>query len=211
MRVRLALILLAATTVRAEQNCGEIYRYATNFRATVHSVEMLGVREIVIAPVEENDLRFAVTVGVTGLEKNNLALENGATIAFGVHSPTKTFGDAEPAGKTFDMQAVWLACDDVFRRFEELVPAASRMVEVYDGWMEVGHVYRATAIGQELDPLPNLPRHHSGGLGWINAEAFLPDDSRRRTVVFEVTEQWIQHHEKGSWLNLLRGTIREVR
>ena len=50
-----------------------------------------------------------------------------------------------------------------------------------------------------------------GGLALRNAEELLPDDSKRRTVVFEVTGWWIQHQGKGSWLSLMEGMILEVK
>jgi hypothetical protein len=211
MRVFLMVLLLAATVARAEYNCGRAERFATNFSATVQSVEPIGQRELAITAIDEPDLRHAVTVNVAGLKEDNLALRNGATIVFGVHSPAKSFGDAEAAGKTHEMQAVWLACDGKFRKFEELVPAASRVVEVYDGWIEVGHVYRAKVAGQALEPHPALPHHHDGGYGWMNADGLLPDDDQERTVVFVVASQEIERVAEWTWMNLVDLVIREVR
>lgn len=110
-----------------------------------------------------------------------------------------------------EMQLVWLKCDGKFRRFEELVPAASRIEEVYDGWIEVGHVYRAKVVGHALERHPSLPRHHDGGYGWANADGLLPDDEQERTVVFVVASQEIEHVGERSWLNLLELVIRDVR
>ena len=187
MRAYLALALFAATTVLAEDNCGRMERVATNFQGTVRSVT-----------------RSKIVVEIRGLQEDNLALQNGATVTI----PLKRLPFA--AEKTYEMQAVWLACDGTLRRFEELVPASSRTIENYEGWMEVGHRYRATAFGRSLSPSPRMPRHQMGGLAWQNADAFLPDDGQRRTVVFDVTSQRIQQRAARSWIHVLGGTIREV-
>ena len=110
-----------------------------------------------------------------------------------------------------EMNVVWMRCDGDFRRFLDVLPAVTRPVEVYDGWIEVGHVYRAKAVGRQLEPLLRMPRHHDGGLAWTNADALLPDDQRRRVVVFEVTGWWIQHQGEGMWMSILDGTILEVK
>ena len=109
-----------------------------------------------------------------------------------------------------EMHIVWLKCDGEFRRFEEAIPSITRTVEEYDRWLEPGHVYRATVVGRELDPLPRMPYHHIGGIVFTNENGVLPDDGRRRTIVFEVTGQWIQQREEGLWANLLDGFILEV-
>jgi hypothetical protein len=109
-----------------------------------------------------------------------------------------------------EMQVVWMACDGAFRRFEELVPAVTRAEEVYEGWIEVGHVYRATLSGRDLIPLPRMPHHHFGALVWSNAEALPPEDGQRRTIVFAVTDQVIEHRGERMWLNVLGGTLLAV-
>jgi len=190
MRVVLALVLLAATTVRGEDNCGRMQRYATQISGHIRLVS-----------------KGKVVVTVWSLPEDNLALQKDATVSV----PLKK-GQSLAEGKLASLQIVWLACDGKLRRLEEIAYTLDRPIEEYDGgWLEVGHVYRATAVGRSLDPPETLPRHQVGGLSWTNADDFLPDDGQRRTVVFEVTSQDIEYQGDHSWIHILQGTIREAR
>jgi hypothetical protein len=135
-------------------------------------------------------------------------LRAGTTYSFGIHSPSLKFGAERAVGKTFDLEVQWNACDGTFRRFEELreLPA-KRLVEDYDGSVEVGHSYRADVrwgneilgLVKPLDP----PRHHYIGALFENIDAF-PELEKRDTahpVVFEVLSQEIEILEPGQWLN----------
>jgi hypothetical protein len=48
-----------------------------------------------------------------------------------------------------EMKIVWMRCDGDFR-FLDVIPAVADP-EIYDRWIEVGHVYRATAVEHQGD------------------------------------------------------------
>lgn len=197
----LACVLLSAVAVHGENNCGEMERTATQFRGVVRSIALLSRFEGLIAPVEsEVDPNYAVTIDVQSVDAENRALKKGDTVTFAIHSPTRTFATAHPTGQAFDLETVWLQCDRVFRRFEELRRAVE-LVENYEGeYLEVGRTYRGVARGLFLQPHPRMPRHHNGGAGFTNPEGFVKDDDVERTVVFHVLNAWIQNQGDGSWL-----------
>lgn len=208
MRVALALLLVAAGAVRAENNCGQMEHDEARFRGVVRAVEMIGERELSLWPVEL-DPRYAVTIEVETVASESSALAAAKREVFGIHSPSRMFGSEDPVGKSFALATVWMQCDGAFGRFLDL-RVDVEMVEDYDGYVEVGHTYRATVVGREIEPYTKVPRHHLGGLSWTNADAFLSDDDHRRTVVFHVGQASISQREPGQWLTIYRATILRV-
>ncbi|HET8774173.1 MAG TPA: hypothetical protein VFP80_10295 [Thermoanaerobaculia bacterium] len=201
------LVALVPAIAFAEENCGRMFRTVTRFRGIVRVVEPIAGRDLLLAPVDL-DPRYVAAIDVLSAPSGDRALREENTYSFGIHSPSRTFGPEHAVGKTFDLEVQWNACDGTFRRFEELrrLPAA-RLVEDYDGSVEVGHSYRADVhwendvlgLVTHLDP----PHHHSIGAHFENVDAF-PELQQRdvaHTVVFEVLSQEIEILEPGQWLN----------
>ena len=208
MRLIAALLMaLVPTIALAEENCGRMFRTVTRFRGIVRVLEPIAGRDLLLAPVDL-DPNYVVAIDVLNAPSDDRALRAGTTYSFGIHSPSRTFGAERAVGKTFDLEVQWNACDGTFRRFEELreLPAV-RLVEDYDGTIEVGHSYRADVhwendflgLVKHLDP----PRHHYIGAHFENIDAF-PELRKRdvvHTVVFEVLSQEIEFLDEGQWLN----------
>ena len=218
MRV-LAVVFAALlpTIALAEENCGRMFRTVTRFRGIVRVVEPIAGRDLLLAPVDL-DPRYVVAVDVLSAPSGDRAVGAGKTYSFGIHSPSRKFGAERAVGKTFDLEVQWNACDGTFRRFEELRELPTeRLVEDYDGTVEVGHSYRADVhwendflgLVKHLDP----PRHHYIGAHFENIGAF-PELQKRdvvHTVVFEVLSQEIEILERGQWLNSYALRIIETR
>jgi hypothetical protein len=196
-------LLLAAAAAHAEENCGSMMRTVTRFRGTIRSIALIGKGTVELAPID-SDSRYAVAVEIAGVEGASSPLRSGETRAFGVHSPARTFGSARP-GTTVSLEAEWMQCDGTFRRFISLRRfPAKRVVEAYDGWLEIGHSYRAEAMWDsdgELTFVKSLyfPMHHAVGVNWTNLP---PRSSDVRSVVFEVTAVEIRQVAEWEWHTL---------
>lgn len=208
------LCVLLSAALRAEDNCGSMMRTATRFRGTIRSVELLGGREIDVTAIDF-DARFVVSVDVVIVEGESPALRPGQRRSFGVHSPALTFGPAKLDGVTMDLEAEWMVCDGVFRRFVSLrrLPPR-RVIEDFNGVFEIGHSYRAEVkweSGSELTFVKRLyhPMHHDVGVGWTNLDHFpeLTRSGRTRTVVFEVASVRIDHLAEWQWLSMYDLTL----
>jgi hypothetical protein len=218
-RLARIVILLAAlpATIHAENNCSSMMRTTTRFRGTIRSVGTIGSRKNVV-PIDD-DVRFVVTVDVASVGAENMALQRGQTLNFGVHSPARTFGPGKIAGTTIDLETEWMACDGDFRRFLTLrALPLKRVIENFDGWLEVGHSYRAQAKWEPnfdltLEKPLYMPVHHDVGVQWMNLDRFpmLTRPGPTRSVIFEVTSVEIRERAKWHWLTMWQLTVIEAR
>ncbi len=208
-RLGILLLLLSLTsTIQAEDNCGSMMRTAARFRGTIRSIEQLAGQED-ITPVDF-DMSFVVSVDVESVETTSLALQPGQRRNFGIHSPARTFGAGNIAGSTVDIEAELMACDGRFRRFVNLrTLPPKRLIEYFDGSLEIGHSYRAEVIRESSSELTfvkrlYLPMHHDVGVDWTNIDHF-PELTRKgppRNVLFEVTSVRIQQLAERRWLSM---------
>src|SRR5436190_22327823 len=115
LRVASALVLCVslAKELSAEDDCGEMMRTATRFRAVVRSIEPIASRELKVTPVDDGEMRFIVTVDVESVKAESPALKAGERLHFGVHSPSRILGTGESIGKAVDFEAEWMTCDKV--------------------------------------------------------------------------------------------------
>ncbi len=185
-------------------------RTATRFRGTIRSVETLGVRAAEVTPIDFN-MQFVVSVDVVDVATESPALRSGQQRFFGVHSPARTFGPGKLNGTTMDLEAEWMTCDGVFRRFVNLrrLPPR-RVIEDFDGSLEIGHSYRARAKWDSdssaftLVKRPTPLMHHDIGVEWTNLDHF-PELTRSGpglTVVFEVVSVRIDQLAELQWLSM---------
>ncbi|HUR79736.1 MAG TPA: hypothetical protein VM733_03155 [Thermoanaerobaculia bacterium] len=163
------------------------------------------------------DPQYAVTIDVKSAPPKDMALREGQTHVFGIHSPSRTFAADNVVGKTLDLEVQWNACNGEFRRFEELRTIGSeRRVEDYEGHVEVGHSYRAEVHWEDgrLQLVRRLvPPHHFGlGTDFANLEAFpeLQKSDAVHTIVFEVVSQETVDRGKMQWTSLYEVRIIEV-
>jgi hypothetical protein len=211
-RLLAATILCAfiAGTSFAENNCGSMLRTISRFRGTIRSVRPLsqGATDVIDADL---DAAFAVSIEVDSVAPDTPAPKPGQKLTFGIHSPSRTFRTAsELVGQTFDLEAERMECDGTFRRFISLERRwPSPVVEKFDGWLEVGHTYRAATqrSGRDvaLAGTLNLPMHHDGGIDFMNADAFANPDMRE--IVFEVVAVHITQTGERRWLSLFDARI----
>ena len=198
-------LLLAAAAAHAENNCGAIMRTVTRFRGTIRSVKMIGKDTAEVAPIDNDiNIRYAVAIEIAGVEGASSPLRSGETRTFGVHSPARTFGSARP-GTTMNLESEWMQCDGTFRRFISMrrMPA-KRVIEAYNGWLEIGHSYRAEAGWDSDGDLTfvkslYLPMHHAVGVNWTDLP---PLWDGVRSVVFEVTAVDIRQVAEWEWHTL---------
>ena len=103
------------------------------------------------------------------------AVHAGEHLHFGIHSPSRTFGSEPVVGRTFDFETERMECGGRFRRLLTLqVHPDKRLVQTFNGALEVGHSYRAKAKWVTGDGLTlvkglRLPMHHEGGVIWTFA------------------------------------------
>lgn len=189
----LALCLLVAVPLSAEENCGRMMRSVSRFQGKVLSIEKDDVATIAIESVQEagSPLRSGQSHRVTIAEP----------VEIGEHA----------------LEIEWMQCDGEFRRFlgvRKLAP--ERVVESADDrWLEPGHSYRAEArwsVDRDMltlvKPL-DLPRHHGGGISWTNLDdiPLLPRDGSTFTITFEVVSLEITHMEERRWVSLYDAKI----
>jgi len=203
----LLLCLAVPVTAHAENHCGSMVRTMSRFRGTVRSVQP--TRELP-AGVQEVDLDafFVVTVHVDRVDDPGAAPRAGELLAFGIHSPSRTFGPRKLTGKTFELEAERMDCDGKFRRYLTLRRRFNTpIVATYDGQLEVGDTYRATVkvTDDSLRLLQrlSLPMHHGGSVSWMNRDAFpqLNKDGAKRDITFEVISLHITNVREGQWLS----------
>jgi hypothetical protein len=175
------VLLLIAPAAHAQENCGALMRTVTRFRGTIRSV----------APK-------SVAIEIRSVEEASSPLRIGETRTFDFQSPGQT-------GTTMNLEAEWMQCSGTFRSFISLrrLPA-KRVVESYNGWLEIGHSYRAEATWDsdgefELVKPLYFPMHHAVGVNWTNAP---PRSSGVRSVVFEVTAVNIRQVAEWEWHTL---------
>ena len=200
----LVLCGLVPVMAPAEDNCGQMMRTMSRFRGTVRSVEPIGDLPVT-ANVVDLDPKFVVTMQIEGAEE---------PVVFAIHSPARTFIAENAVGETFDLEAERMDCDGAFRRYISLGRRSpTPIVESFDGDLEVGHTYRAavkvTEGRLELVKRLDLPRHHGGGVGWSNREAFpqLSFEGEEEEIVFEVLSREITHMDERRWLTLFDAKI----
>lgn len=211
MRFRLfcAALLCLTSSVRAEDNCGTMVRQASRFRATILSVEPIGKREVVLTPVDFEP-KLVLSLQVESVREASSPLRPGDIHHLALRSISETFGTSSVDG-TLDLEAEWMQCDGEFRRLVGLrYDAPERVIETIDGWLDVGHSYRADARWNlETDSLRlvqplSFPYHHSGGVRWSNLDDFpaLPRDGSVVPVTFELVSVEITHRGERHWLSL---------
>jgi len=216
LRVATALtFLLVAAAAHAEDDCGLMLRAMSHFRGTVRSLEPIARDHAEAIPVDL-DPQFVVAIEVDGVNSGEPAVHAGDRLRFGIHSSARTFGTDPVVGRTFDFDSERMDCGGAFRRLLTLqVHAKNRLVETFDGRLEVGHSYRAKAkwvAGEGLTlvkPLA-LPRHHDGGVMWTNADSFT-SSGKVREIVFEVVSRRIEQIGERQWLSLFDATLIELR
>ena len=217
----LALLVLVAATARGEDNCSQMVRTMSRFLGTVRSVEPLataaaqsGIHGVDLDPL------FLVTIHVLmgeGGEDRSPAARAGESVSFAIHSPSRTFGTGDAAGRTFNLEAERMDCDGAFRRFLSLqVRPRAPLLESFDGMLEVGHLYRASVHVYDdtisLVKSLEMPMHHEGGVIWINMKDFPQlKPGTVRDVTFEVTRLEITMTGKWQWEQVYYARIHGVR
>ncbi|HKS21623.1 MAG TPA: hypothetical protein VJZ76_02405 [Thermoanaerobaculia bacterium] len=184
---------------RAENDCGAMVRTMSRFRGTVRSVRPIAsLAKATFMPVDLDPL-FVAAIDV-----------DGKTLAFGIHSPSHTFGSEPTVGHTFDLEGERMDCDGKFRRYLTLQRQRHiAIVETFSGQLEVGHRYRARVRrtpegGMALVDYLQLPMHHLGGVSFTNPEAVTRAEQQ---IVFDVDELSIDQESEWQWISVYRATI----
>lgn len=189
-------------------------RAMSHFRGTVRSLEPSARGDAEAIPVDLDPM-FAVAIDVDSVNAGETAVHAGQRLRFGIHSPSRLFGSGSVVGRTFDFDTERMDCGGRFRRLLTLrLHPKNRLVETFDGSLEVGHTYRARAkwvAGEGLTLLKglNLPRHHDGGVMFTNADSFAGSPTVRE-VVFEVVSRSIEQTDERQWLSLFDAKISEL-
>ena len=197
MRFIIALLLFT-TIASAEENCESMMETMTHFRGTVRSAEAVAVANTEFDEVDL-DPNFVVVIDA----------EDGRKLTLGIHSLARTFGSGKIAGREFLFDAEQMECNGQFRRLLTLqVHHGSPIVETFDGWLEVGHRYRAkvmhTKEGLALTRTLELPMHHDGGVSFTNADQF---QNAQDAIVFDVAARRITRAAEWQWITLFDATI----
>lgn len=172
---------------------GTIFRSVSRFRGTIRSVTMLSEGGKDLSPIDF-DPKFAVTIDIEGAKPQN----------FAIHSPSRTFGSGKLVGRTFDLVAEGLDCNDKFQRYIALwVQPRTPWIEDYEGAFEIGHSYR-TKVTWEGDSMrlpkePELPMHHSGEFIFANLPEYV--SKHPGEIVFEVVSVRITNPGEQRWLS----------
>jgi len=198
-RIAIVLLLCVTGAGRAEDNCGAMLHAMSRFRGTVRSVRPIASLQKAKFMAVDLDPSFVASIDV-----------DGKTLAFGIHSPSRTFGPGPIVGKTFDLEAERMDCDRKFRRYLTLRrPLQTPIVEPFSGRLEVGHRYRAKVRRMSLGGLAlvdylYLPRHHLGGVSFANPEAVTRAEQE---IVFDVVDLHIDQEGERQWISVYSVTI----
>jgi hypothetical protein len=115
-----AIALMLAALLAADHRCGTTARTTSRFRGTVRSVKTLAEGAPAGAYVVDFDPLFVVAIHVDRVQRGVTEPRVGQRILFAIHSPTRTFADGTPRGRSFDLQAERVDCDGRFERFATL-------------------------------------------------------------------------------------------
>lgn len=163
----------------ANADCSKILNTMSRFRGTIVSVKRLPPdAEANDAALIEHDAKFVVAVNI----------EHGDTVTFALRSPSRTFQSKRLVGQTFDLEAERSDCNGRFFQYITLRrQRPSSTIEPFDGWLEVGHTYRAkttqTADGPALAKSLDSPMHHDSTIRFLNADDWPPNGHE---IVFEI-------------------------
>jgi len=200
LRSFLLILAMFAAIARGEENCGSMLRSMNRFRGKVEAIRTYDGP--VAWAADGGEVMFLVDISV-------IAPSAGETRTFGIHSPSRTFGAEEAIGKTFELEAEQMECDGKFRRFLTLRRHLEEpLVEQFDGDLEVGHTYRASAKRTEggsiaLTKPVELLRHHVGGIVWPNPGDLSGwPEGETRDVVFEVVSVQITYEGDHQWMSI---------
>lgn len=95
------LIVLLLSLVAGVAADDKPQREEFKLRATVRAIVPLPSYSGTLMPID-GDPHFALTMKVEAVTPALTNFNKGDTVTFAIHSPTRTFGAADPAGKTYD-------------------------------------------------------------------------------------------------------------